>query len=172
MFHTVIYSNVNEDQDQVVYTVTLTVDRSDSKFLSYLWSCCCYFLFGINTPWLEKVCLSSALPRLPFVEKSAQKNNILIIFHLIFTIADAVQVRQYQRFGAQVSSILRSDKLYDRLCVLSPSRLRPLLLCSPPALKMRPRLEVRKRLALGKHGDQWDGPSQRSEVTCPKSSHI
>ncbi len=46
--------------------------------------------------------------------------------------SQTVQVRQYRRFGAQVSSILRSDKLYDRLCVLSSSRLRPLLVCSLP----------------------------------------
>lgn len=41
-------------------------------------------------------------------------------------------MKQYRRFGAQVGSILRSDKLYDRLCVLSSSRLRPLLVCSLP----------------------------------------
>lgn len=46
--------------------------------------------------------------------------------------SQTVQVRQYRRFGAQVSSIPRSDKLYDRLCVLSSSRLRPLLVCSLP----------------------------------------
>lgn len=108
----------------------------------------------------SKLCLGSAPLLLPLLEKCAQKSKILIIFHLLFSIADGPgEAKGCQSFGAQVSSILSCDTVYDRLRILSPSRLRPLLpvlrLCPPTPLPLKMcsrRLEVRKRLALGKQG--------------------
>lgn len=95
-----------------------------------------WFSFG------SKLCLGSAPLLLPLLEKCAQKSKILIIFHLLFSIADGPgEAKGCQSFGAQVSSILSCDTVYDRLRVLSPSRLRPLL----PVLRLTPPLKMCSR---------------------------
>lgn len=69
-----------------------------------------------------------------------------------FSPSQTLQVRNYRRFGAQVSSIHRSDKLYDRLCVLSPRRLRPLLQRRPPLWRCALGWRWGRGSLWGKHG--------------------